>query len=210
MKIKKEISLLNITLALLTVGSLTAIGTTWANITPNSILTIQTRPYNATGALNSITIPNNNKTAVIGMFPVHGNITVNQISILPANVSAKYGKLHICIYRQRDRVKVIDITTATPQSNTLLTTFLNTPVTLTPQSYYIAVVSKDASSGETFSVKGFTTTPVAFENGATVPTNERVYEGTATMDNANACKITAAFIFSAPSNNKTVNARLDN
>ncbi|MSR73704.1 MAG: hypothetical protein EXS60_01445 [Candidatus Pacebacteria bacterium] len=184
---------------------LTSDGTNFVSTAPDSMITTITRSYNATGASTTFSLSSNTSFR-IGMFSVPASITVNQISILPGTITMNMGGLKICIYSGDGATKIIDQTTALPVASTILTTTISSPATLPPGNYYIAVGCVSSMCGS-LNVTSFTSTSIAFENGATVPSGKMVYEGTGTMT-AGTCNATLPTITGAVSS--TVNARLDN
>lgn len=181
-------------------------GTNFVSTAPDSMTGVITRSYNATGASTTFSLTSNT-TFRVGTFSVPANITVNQISILPGAINTNStGGLKICIYNDTGTTKVIDQTTAQPTASTILTTVVSSPATLTPGNYYIAVGCVTAACSA-LTVTAFTSTAIAFENGATVPAGKRRYEGTTVMT-AGTCNSTLPTITGAISS--TVNARLDN
>ncbi|MES2214303.1 MAG: hypothetical protein V4465_02890 [Patescibacteria group bacterium] len=180
-------------------------GTNFTSTAPNSMVTTQTRSYDATGGTTTFSLSSNTSFR-IGMFRVHANITPNQVTVLPGTITTgSTGGLKICIYSEAG-TKLIDQTTAAPVASTALTTTISTPATLTPGNYYIAVGCVTAACSA-LTVTSFLSTAFAYENGATVPAGKKVYEGTGTMT-AGTCNTSLPTITGAISS--TVNARLDN
>ncbi len=179
---------------------LTSNGTTWTSaILPGSIITTVTRPFMATGATSSSQVSSltNYKTA---LFPVNGNITINQLSYNVGNINN--GGIHrICIYSEDGASKLIDVThTANSGVNNVT---VSPAVTLNQGNYY---VSMGCSTSCNSSISFFTSTSqVPINNSA--PSGKRVYEGTAAM-NSGTCNATLPSITAAASSSPVI--RLDN
>ena len=179
---------------------MTSNGTNWTSVAQPSIITTQTRSFNATGATTAKSVAS--LTAFnIGMFSIPEQITVNQMSFTVTAVTTA-GTMKLCVYNTSG-TKLIDVTTATIAAGTVSTT-VSPAVTLPAGNYYIAHGCATTCSDTT---SYFTSTAVASMNGASVPSGKLKYEGTGTMTSGT-CNSSLPTITGAASS--TIAARLDN
>lgn len=135
---------------------LTSDGTNWISATPSSASVATLMPYpNHIANVGAQTL-SSNTTMHLGQVFLPFSITTNKISYSVSSVSSS-GTLKIALYSEDGGTKIFEVTTAMISSSGVKTTTLDSPVSISPGNYYIAVLPTSTANlnVNTYDLTGF-------------------------------------------------------
>jgi hypothetical protein len=193
---------------------LTSNGTNFVSLTPTTTITMLTRAPGATGATSASAAQGTTLTiGTTGVFNNPVKITVNQLTfgVTIGGTTPSY-TAKICIYSEDGSQKYIDVTSGAMTATGAFSVTVSPAVTLYPGNYRVfAGLATQSGTSPTLTFNTWTSTSVAFINGASIPAGKQKYEGTIASRTSGICP---ANLFSpgvlTNINNATPIVRLDN